>query len=160
MCLENTSNPRSNEKRRGGYRETAKYGEGVIVYRGDPATCTACPIKAGCTTSNHGRIVHRSLYAEYLDRVKSDHETPAYQKAMGKRNVWIEPLFAEAKDWHGRRRFRLRGLVKVNSRAQLIAAGQSLKRLLRKTGWGRRSWPGGAVGVVRPRPLRVMIASH
>src|SRR5215211_5276169 len=96
-------------------RETAKYGEGVVVYRGDPAACNACPIKATCTTSDRGRIVHRSLYADYLERVRSYHATPAYQKAMGKRKVWIEPMFAEAKAWHGLRRFRLRGLDNVNS---------------------------------------------
>jgi len=44
--------------------------------------------------------------------------------------VWIEPLFAEAKDWHGMRRFRLRRLEKVNTEALLIAAGQNVKRLL------------------------------
>jgi len=25
---------------------------------------------------------------------------------MNKRKVWVEPLFAEDKDWHGMRRFR------------------------------------------------------
>ena len=83
-------------------------------------------------------------YAEYLDRVRAYHETAAYEKAMRKRKVWVEPLFGEAKDWHGLRRFRLRGLWKVNIEALLIAAGQNLKRLLRKRGWGRRPWPNGA----------------
>jgi hypothetical protein len=40
--------------------------------------------------------------------------------------VWVEPLSAEAKDWHGLRRFRLRRLWRVNSEALLIAAGQAL----------------------------------
>jgi hypothetical protein len=39
-------------------------------------------------------------------------------------------LFAEAKDWHGMRRFRLRRLEKVNIEALLIASGQNVKRLL------------------------------
>jgi hypothetical protein len=60
---------------------------------------------------------------------------------MRKRKVWVEPLFAEAKDWHGLRRFRLRGLEKVNGEALLIAAGQNLKRLLSGRGWGRRPFP-------------------
>ena len=62
----------------------------------------------------------------------------------------MEPLFAEGKAWHGLRRFRLRGLPRVNSEAQLIAAGQNLKRLLSKQGWGRRPWPGGAAGTALP----------
>ncbi len=63
------------------------------------------------------------------------------QKAMRKRKVWVEPLFAEAKDWHGLRRFRLRLLWRVNCEALRIATGQNLKRLLKKRGWGRRPFP-------------------
>lgn len=66
---------------------------------------------------------------------------------MHKRGVWVEPLFAEAKGWHGLRRFRLRGLQKVNGEALLTASGQNLKRLLSKGGWGRRPYPGGALGL-------------
>ena len=60
-----------------------------------------------------GYYRYPSLYVEYLDRVRAYHETAAYEKAMAKRKVWVEPLFGEAKDWHGLRRFRLRGLWKV-----------------------------------------------
>jgi IS5 family transposase len=125
-------------------RSHAKYTEGVVVYQAAAATCNACPMKAACTESSQGRQVRRSLYAEYLDRVRAFHETPAYEKAMAKRKVWVEPLFGEAKDWHGLERFRLRGLWKVNIEALLIATGQNLMRLLRKRGWGRRPWPNGA----------------
>jgi Transposase DDE domain len=57
-------------------------------------------------------------------------DTEAYRKAIRKRQVWVESLFGEAKDWHGSRRFRLRTLEKVNAEALLIAAGQNMKRLL------------------------------
>ena len=66
-------------------------------------------------------------------------------------------MFAEAKDWHGLRRFRLRGLTKVNGEALLIAAGQNLKRLLSNLGWGRRPWPSGAAGVVLPGANPVVV---
>jgi hypothetical protein len=77
---------------------------------------------------------------------------------MRKRQLWVEPLFAEAKEWHGLRRFRLRGLPKVNMEALLIAAGQHLKRLLSWRGWGRRPWPTGAPGRVLPTAAGVMPA--
>jgi transposase len=125
-------------------RKTAKYTEGVVVYQAEAAICNACPLKAACTESSQGRQVRRSLYAEYLDRVRVYHETAAYEKAMAKRKVWVEPLFGEAKDWHGLGRFRLRRLWKVNVEALLIATGQNLKRLLRKRGWRRRPWPNGS----------------
>jgi DDE family transposase len=112
-----------------------------VEYRADAAICNACPLKAQCTSSEQGRQLHRSFYASYLERVKGYHQTPAYQRAMNKRKVWVEPLFAEAKDWHGMRRFRLRLLWRANCEALRIAAGQNLKRLLKKRGWGRRPFP-------------------
>jgi hypothetical protein len=78
--------------------------------------------------------VSRGFDEEYLDKVRSHHETEPYEKAIRKRKVWVEPMFAEAKDWHGMRRFRLRGLERVNAEALLIAAGQNLKRLLASNG--------------------------
>ena len=95
--------------------------------------------------------MQRSFSAAYLERVQGYHTTEAYQKAMRKRQVSIEPLFAEAKDWHGLRRFRLRGLANVNSEGLLVAAGQNLKRWLAATGWGRRHAPCGSL-VARPTP--------
>jgi hypothetical protein len=110
--------------------------------------CNACPLKAQCTDSDQGRRIHRSFDEAYLDRVRSYHQTERYKKALRKRTVWVEPLFGEAKAWHGLARFRLRRLPKVNIESLLIAAGQNLKRLLSWWGWGRRPYPGGAVGMV------------
>lgn len=131
-----------------------KYTEEVVVYRADAATCNACPLKAECTASDQGRTIQRSFHAEYLDRVRGYHETAAYQKAMRKRAVWVEPLFGEAKDWHGLRRFRLRGLWTVNCEGLRIAAGQNLKRWLTCTGWGRRHGPAGSLALARPPRCR------
>jgi len=76
-----------------------------------------------------------------LDRVRAYQSTKAYKKALRKRQVWVEPLFAEGKDWHGMRRFRLRRLWRVNCEGLMRAAGQNLKRLLKKRGWGGRPFP-------------------
>jgi hypothetical protein len=46
------------------------------------------------------------------------------------------------------KRFRLRGLEKVNCEAVVTATGQNLKRLLVVRGWGRRWFPNGAAGVL------------
>jgi hypothetical protein len=120
------------------------YTEREKRYQGDAATCNACPLKSQCTPSDHGRLLHRSFEEEYLERVRAYHTTEPYQKAMRKRSVWVEPLFAEGKDWHGMRRFRLRRLWRVNCEALMRAAGQNLKRLLKSWGWGRCPWPEGA----------------
>jgi hypothetical protein len=122
-----------------------------IQYRAQGSTCRACPLKAHCTPATKtGRSVWRSFGEEYLERVRAYQPTAAYKKALRKRKVWVEPLFAEAKEWHGSRRFRLRRLWRVNSEALLTAAGQNLKRLLAHHGWGRRPLPSGAALALTP----------
>jgi len=127
-----------------------RYPERLRVYQAPAETCNACPLKAQCTQSSQGRQVARHFDEAYLTRVRGYQASEPYQKAMRKRQVWVEPLFAEAKAWHGLRQFRLRGLEKVNGEALLIAAGQNLKRLLSRWGWGRHPFPNGAAGVVLP----------
>jgi transposase len=117
------------------------------IYQAPAADCHACALREHCTTSPRGRRISRRLDEVSLDRVRAYHATEPYAKAMRKRKVWVEPLFAEAKEWHGLRRFRLRGSENVTIQAQRIATGQNLKRLLSIHGWGRRPWPCGAVGV-------------
>lgn len=104
------------------------FTKGAVVYHADRASCNACPRKAACTESDHGPVAQRRLAARYLDRVRGNPATEPYKRAMRKRQVWVEPLFGEAKEWHHLRNFRLRGLEKVNIEGQLIAAGQTLKR--------------------------------
>jgi hypothetical protein len=111
------------------------------------------------TESSRGRIVHRSLCADYLVKVWGYHATEAYKKAMRKPQVWVEPLFAEAKLWHGLRRFRLRGLENVNIEGLLVAAGQNLKRWLAATGWGRRNAPCGNLMTLSRQTTRLTAIS-
>ena len=80
----------------------------LICYRTKPSTCEACSLRAECTTSKTGRQILRHFDEEYVDRVMAYCGTFLYEKALRKRRVWVEPLFAEAKDWHGMRRLRLR----------------------------------------------------
>ena len=118
----------------------------VNYYRADPMTCQAWALRAKCTDSPKGRMIRRGFDEAVLDQVRAYHQTEPYNKAMRKRKVWVEPLFGEAKAWHGLKRFRLRTLPTVNIESRLIATGQNLKQLLRRWGWGRRPWPTGAVG--------------
>ena len=83
-------------------------------------------------------------------KVRRRHDTRLFKKAMRKRRIWAEGLFAEAKQWHGLHRFRVRGLTAVNIQALLVASGQNLKRWLRTTDWGRRRFPGLALDALDP----------
>jgi Transposase DDE domain len=109
--------------------------ERSLRYRARAKDCNHCPLKAQCTTSKQGRSLCRSVGEACLERVRGYQPTAAYKKALRKRQVWVEPLFAEGKEWHGMRRFRLRRLWRVNCEALMRAAGQNLKRLLKQRGW-------------------------
>jgi DDE family transposase len=106
--------------------------EQVIVYRANPKICNACPVKSECTSSKSGRFIFRSFFQKELDKAEAYRQTEAYQKAMRKRSMWVEPLFGEAKEFHRLRRFRLRHLLKVNIEGVMVAAGQNLKRLIKQ----------------------------
>jgi hypothetical protein len=67
---------------------------------------------------------------------------------MRKRQVWIEPLFAEAKGRHGMERMRLRTLERTNCEILVTASGQSVKRLMQFGGVG----PGRPAQVAALRP--------
>ncbi len=112
------------------HRRGLDYKQRSIRYAARPSACNSCSLKPRCTKSKKGRWIRRSFDEEYLERVRSYSDTEPYSKALRKRQVWVEPLFGEAKDWHGARRFRLRTLEKVNAEALLIASGQNVKRLL------------------------------
>jgi hypothetical protein len=117
-----------------------------IPLRGRPSTTTsaggASRVGSGERTTGCG-----ARDEDYYDRVRGYRGSAAYEDALGKRKVWVEPLFAEAKRWHGMGRFRLRTLGRVNSEALLVAAGQNLKRLL-------------AVDDGRPKPRTAVAASR
>jgi len=86
-------------------------------------------------------MLQRHVDEAYVDRVRAYHQPAAYQQANRKRQVWVEPLCAEAKQWHGLIRFRLHRLTKVNNEALLTAAGQNIKRLVQRYGIQCRTAP-------------------
>jgi hypothetical protein len=61
--------------------------------------CAECSLKPRCTTNKNGRSLRRSSKDEYIDLVRTYMEIKPYRKAIRKRKVRIEPLFAEGKLW-------------------------------------------------------------
>jgi transposase len=129
----------------------------VVTYRARGSVCAACSLKPRCTTNKNGRSLRRGPGDEYIDLLRAYMLTEPYQKAIRKRKVWIEPLFAEGKLWHRMRRFRTRTLEKVNTEALMIAAGQNIKRLLSFGDRGPKRLAEGAA--VRP-PQLTLVRTH
>ena len=116
------------------------------------AAGAAGALRSRCPPSQRGRRVGRNLDEACLERARGSHATGPFAQARRQRQVWAEPRFAAAEDWHGRRRCRLRGLPKVHGGAPVVAAGQTRKRRLSRRGRGRRPGPNGAAGLVPPAP--------
>lgn len=131
--------------------------EETLVYRADANACNVCPVKAACTDSKSGRHLRRSFHQDYLDRAASYRQTEAYLKAMRKRQVWVEPMFGEAKQWHHLHRLHWRGLIKANIQGLLTAAGQNIKRLLRKN--GGNNYPDPAYPIAKATPEEAFFVS-
>jgi hypothetical protein len=95
------------------------------VYQAGATACNACLLQAQCPTSVRGRTLKRGFAGTYPEEAQAHPAAGACEKAMCKRPVWVEPLFAEAKDCLGPR-----GLLAANIQGLSIAAVQYLKRFL------------------------------
>ena len=114
------------------------YSKSIDIYEAPERACAACPVRERCTDGMWARHVTRPFEEDLRERARELQTTAADKQALRKRQVWVEPLFGEAKDWHQLRRFLLRGLDNVPIQGLLVAAGQNLKRWLAATKRGQR----------------------
>ena len=116
-----TGNPR-----RGPRRDFSR-----LVFIFDAADCQACPLRPRCTTSRKsGRRAMVSVYREEHERARALAKTEEYALLLRARSR-IEPKQAEAKRFHGMRRARYRGLVKMHLQVYLTATILNIKRMTR-----------------------------
>ena len=92
------------------------------IYPAPAWLCNARPLEARCTASFQGQQLKRNVDEANLVQVRGSHATEQSKKAVRKQHVWVESLFAEAKDWHALHQFRLRGLTNANIQGRPTAA--------------------------------------
>ena len=103
---------------------------GYRYYKSDPALCKTCPLLASCTSSRNAvRLITRHVWAEARERVDAHRLTPWGKRIYKRRNETAERSFADAKQLHGHRYARFRGLVAVTCQCLLAAAAQNLKKI-------------------------------
>ena len=110
------------------YRTTNR--EGYREYRSEPALCRVCPYLGQCTSNaQHIKTVTRHVWEAYRERVDS-HRLTAQGKAIYKRRKeTVERSFADAKQLHGHRYVRMRGLLRAQEQCLLSAACQNMKKM-------------------------------
>lgn len=111
-----------------GYATTDRTG--YRQYKSDPAICKTCPLLASCTSNrNSVRLITRHVWADARERVDAQRLTPWGKRIYKRRKETVERSFADAKQLHGHRYARFRGLLAVTCQCLLAAAAQNIKKI-------------------------------
>lgn len=111
------------------YRTTGRTG--FRSYVSDPKVCSACPLLSQCTNSkNHQKVIERHVWEEYAEQVKLNRKSERGEYMRRRRSETIERSFADAKQLHGYRYARFRGIEKVESQALMTALAQNIKKIV------------------------------
>jgi hypothetical protein len=105
---------------RNGYRE----------YASDARQCANCPLRLQCTQSkNHQKLITRHVWQGFKEQIDANRLTDLGKRLYAPRKETVERSFADAKELHGHRYARFRGLAKVQAQCLLSAACQNMKKM-------------------------------
>jgi hypothetical protein len=105
----------------------------VRRYRVTGGHCRHCPMSSTCLPDNQkfrARFVYRGTHQDELEAVRRRQSTATFRQRLVERKWKIEGLFGEAKQNHGLRRARYRGLSKVQIQFFMIAIALNCKRVV------------------------------
>jgi len=109
-----------NTTNRLGYRE----------YHSDSQQCRECPFLDQCTRSrNRTKVITRHVWQDSVERTDARRLTAKGKRIYQRRKETVERSFADAKQLHGHRYARYRGLRRVSGQCLLAAACQNMKKI-------------------------------
>ncbi len=110
------------------YRTTNR--EGYREYRSNPTICRSCPFLRQCTSNaQQVKTVTRHVWEDHREKVDSHRRTEEGKAIYKRRKETIERSFADAKQLHGQRYVRMRGLLRAQEQCLLSAACQNMKKM-------------------------------
>lgn len=110
------------------YRTTNR--QGYRLYHSDPAQCAGCEQRSKCTQSaNKTKVVTRHVWEKAKETVDARRLSQWGKKIYARRKETVERSFADAKQLHGHRYARMRGLPKVLEQCLLAACAQNMKKI-------------------------------
>lgn len=112
------------------YKTTNRHG--YREYMSDPAVCGQCPRLSLCTLSrNHRKVITRHVWEDDKERIRGNRLTERGKAIKRRRSETVERSFADAKELHGYRYARFRGLMRVETQCLMTALVQNVKKLAR-----------------------------
>lgn len=110
------------------YRTTNR--EGYKEYKSNPNKCKNCIYLEKCTGSKKGvKVVIRHVWEEYIEKVEDIRHKKGSKELYKQRSQTIERIFADAKELHGMRYAKYRGLSKMKMELNLLFSCMNLKKL-------------------------------
>jgi len=105
----------------------------VRWYKGERATCGACPLKAQCLSPKQAvKRLSRGADDDLRDAMKAKVRTPEGEAVYRQRKGIVEPVFGIIKETLGFRQWSLRGLTKVTGEWQLVILAYNIRKIARK----------------------------
>ncbi|CCV46475.1 transposase for IS1668 [Yersinia enterocolitica (type O:5,27) str. YE149/02] len=103
---------------------------GYRHYRSDKAVCAGCPERSKCTKNRQmQKTITRHVWEEAKEKANALRLTKWGKKVYARRKETVERSFADAKQHHGHRYARFRGLMKVQMQCLLAATAQNMKKM-------------------------------
>ena len=87
-------------------------------------------MRGQCTTSRtHHKVMVRHVWEADREAINANRLTPWGKQIYQRRRETVERSFADAKQLHGHRYARFRGLWRVSAQCSLSAACQNMKKI-------------------------------
>lgn len=101
------------------------------VYYSKKTDCDICPVRTECIGKCHTKHIERNYFWKEIRADIDELETPLYQRALRKRQIWSEGTFAAQKWGNNLARLFRRGIEAAEDHCLLSATALNLKRMIR-----------------------------
>ena len=110
------------------YKTTSR--DGYRHYHSDKRVCGECTQRERCTRSaNMMKVIARHVWEGAKERIHQHRLSDKGKVIYARRKETVERSFADAKELHGYRYARYRGLYRVKGQCLLTAAAQNIKKI-------------------------------
>ncbi len=104
--------------------------DGNKIYKSKSIVCALCEKLRICTKNKkHEKLINRHIFEEVNEFASRNRRSERGREIYKRRKETVERSFADAKQLHGHRYARYRGLAKVTMQCLLCAAVQNMKKI-------------------------------
>lgn len=104
--------------------------DGFHEYKSNSSICRECSRLHECTQSrSQVKVIARHIWEKHKEKITDQRVTPRGKRIYKRRKETVERSFADAKELHGHRYARFRGIAKVQEQCLMAACAQNIKKI-------------------------------